>query len=155
MKCPNCQASNAGLALFCHTCGRSLGPQDAVDCENHSGTTATGICAICGKPVCDDCSVSHEGRVYCDDVRHSQLSSAFTRFAFAATEFEGDLIAKNLLPNGISVMLFSATRYAHFCRLTDQNRVSIYAGIGQVDDAKRLLADSGLMEFLSIENNSP
>jgi len=155
VRCTNCNIANSGAGLFCRSCGHSILANEIVECENHSGTTATGVCTVCGKPVCDDCSLSREGKIYCDDVKHSQLFSTFTRLAFAATEFEADLIAKNLEPSGISVLLYSAKAYAHFCRLTDEERISVYVNTEKTDEAKRLLAENDLTEFLSIEKTPP
>ena len=155
MKCKSCSASNSDVALFCRSCGHSIGINEIVECEKHSGSTATGICIICGKPVCDDCSLPRDGMVYCDHVKHSQLSAAFTRLAFAATEFEGELIAKNLEAHEIPVLIFSGKLYSHFCRLTDEERISIYVSAGRADEARRLLNESELSEFLSIESTSP
>ena len=155
MKCPNCTASSTESALFCRACGSSLRIQEMVECENHPGTPAKAVCTVCGRPVCDDCSLSREGKAYCDDVQHSRLTETFTRLALAATEFEGDLIAKNLEPNGIRVLLFSAKPYSQFCRLTDEERISIYVAAGQAAEARRLLDESELTEFLSIDATSP
>ena len=155
MTCTRCHAVNSGIALFCHSCGHPLRVNEEVECENHSGTTATGICIVCGKPVCDDCSLSREGKVYCDDVGHSQLMATYTRLAFSPNEFEAEIIAKNLIPNGIPVLLFSAKLFSQFCRLTDERRISIFVSAGKSDEAKRLLLESELAEFLSDEHNSP
>ena len=154
MTCRACGASNADFVLFCRACGRAVAPNENVECENHSAVNATGACVVCGKPVCEDCSVSLDGKVYCDDVRHSQLSAAFTRIGYAADEFEGELIAKNLEPSGIPVKAFCRSRYSHFCRVTDEERVAIYVASPQADDAVRLLKESALIEFLSIEKGA-
>ena len=34
-------------------------------CANHQQTPATGMCAYCGKPFCNECLVEVQGRMYC------------------------------------------------------------------------------------------
>ena len=152
MMCSHCHVANTEAALFCIACGRSLRAHGEVECENHSGTNATGICVICGKPVCDDCSVTRENKVYCDDVTHAQLTIAYTRLATVASEFDADVLVKNLSTNGVPALEYSAKRFSQFCHLTDDYFVSIYVKTEVINEARRLIEEMDLKDFLIQEN---
>jgi len=36
-----------------------------MNCTNHNGVEAQGMCAYCGKPFCKDCLIEVKGRMYC------------------------------------------------------------------------------------------
>jgi hypothetical protein len=147
MTCAHCHGLNSETALFCSACGYALDAHDMIECENHSGTNAIGICVICGKPVCDDCSVARENKVYCDDVTHSQLAASHTRLGVAATEFEADMLVKNLSLNGVPAIRCSAKKFSQFCHLSDDVSVSIYVKTESADEARRLIEGMELEEF--------
>jgi len=148
MTCPSCQAVNTKAALFCAACGHAFRDQDEVECENHSGTNATGVCIICGKPVCDDCSVGREDKVYCDDVAHSQLTTAYTKLGAVTTEFEADLLVKNLSMNGIVALYHSPKRFSQFSCLTDNCSISVFVKTEMIVEARHLLEEMGLEDFI-------
>jgi len=152
MMCLRCHLSNSEDALFCAACGHGLRAHDVVECENHSGTIAIGICVVCGKPVCGDCSVARENKVYCDDVMHSQLTAAYTKLGAVATEFEADMLVKNLSLNGVPALQYSAKRFSQFCFFTDDRSVSIFVKNESIDEARRLIEEMDLEEFLIHES---
>jgi len=149
VKCPRCLNSNAEASLFCRGCGYLLLPNEEVECENHSGTVAVGVCVMCGKPVCGDCSVTREGKMYCDDVAHSQMAADFTKLATLANEFEADIIVKNLSLNGVTARQFAAKHYAQFFSFANASPVSVFVNGKSTEEAKRLLKDMDLEEFLT------
>lgn len=148
MTCRHCDTVNTSAALFCVLCGHALRDQDEVECEIHSGTIATGICTICGKPVCDDCSVGKENKLYCDDVAHSQLTTVYTKLAAVASEFDADMLVKNLSVNGVIALYHSAKKYSQFCRFTDDASISVFVRTEKIDEAKRLLKEMDIEDFL-------
>jgi len=144
MKCARCLASNDDASLFCETCGGILGSGEELECENHSGTIALGICVVCSKPVCGDCSVTRDGKMYCDDVDHSRLGTDFTRLGTAANEPEGDIIVKNLSLNGIP-----GKKFPRLFSFANISRIPVFVPAGSVAEAKRLLREMDLEEFLT------
>ena len=154
MICPRCHRTNTDQALFCTACGTVLGLQDIVECENHSGTRAIGVCVVCGKPVCDDCSVAKENKLYCNDVFHSQLTPVHMKLAAVTSEFEADMLVKNLSLNGISTIQFSAKKFSHFCRLTDDQFVTIFVKVDSINAARGLIDEMDLGEFLINEDGA-
>jgi len=155
MICPRCHASNDGEALFCAACGHGLRAHDVVECENHSGTIAIGICVVCGKPVCGDCSTSEGNKMYCDDMTHSQLTTAHIKLGAVATEFEADMIAKNLSLNGVPALQYSTKKFSQLCSLTDDRSVSIFVRTESIEEARRLIEDMELEEFLIHDGRQP
>ncbi|HTR81584.1 MAG TPA: hypothetical protein VMM58_08130 [Bacteroidota bacterium] len=148
MTCSRCAAKNSKSVLFCSVCGHALQANVDVECESHPGVGATGICTVCGRPVCDDCSLSREGKLYCEDARHSQLTRSHALLAYTSTEFDADIVAKNLALNGVSVHSYSAGRYSQFYQWIDRASVSLFVERQQLEEARRLIAESDLGEFL-------
>ena len=151
MMCSRCKSRNTEAALFCAVCGLGLRAHDEVECENHSGMAAIGVCAVCGKPVCGDCSVARENKLYCEDVSHSQLTIGHTKFAAVSAEFEADMIIKNLTANGVPAIQHSAKNFSQFCLLTDNHSVSIFVKTESMGEARRLIDEMDLKEFLILE----
>ncbi len=148
MTCPHCNAANTKVALFCLGCGSALRAHGEVACENHSGTPATGVCIICGKPVCGDCSIAVRDKMYCDDFAHSQLITQYTKLAAAATEFDAEVVVKNLSANGVPARQYSAKKFSQFGCLTDNCSVSIFVKTEMIDEARRLVEEMDLEDFL-------
>jgi hypothetical protein len=155
MICAHCHAENTETAFFCSACGHALRLHDEVECDNHSGTNAIGICIVCGKPVCDDCSAARDNKLYCSDVAHSQLTAAHTKLGDTATEFEADLLIKNLSSNGVPALQYSTKKFSRFYSLSDGRRVSIFVGTEFIDEARRLIEEMDLDEFLIYEGGRP
>jgi len=149
MKCNRCGASHSGEALFCANCGERVREDEGVECETHSTVAATGVCVVCGKPVCDDCAVTRDARVFCEERRHADLASTHERVSYVPSESEGEMVVKNLASGGIPALLFSMKPYSHFCRLTDEGRMSVFVPLGEGEKARRLLEEMDLTEFLS------
>ena len=149
MRCEQCGAPHSAAALFCSTCGFRVRENDIVECDTHSMIEATGVCVICGRPVCDDCAVTRDGKVFCDDARHAELAATHESIAYVSSEAEGEIVAKNLASGGIPALLFSAKRYSHFCQLTDEGRVSVLVAVAERDNALHILEEMDLTEFFS------
>ena len=155
MMCAHCHSVNTEAALFCAACGYALRAHDVVECENHSGTNAIGICVVCGKPVCGDCSVARENKLYCDDVAHSQLTTAHTKLGDVATEFEADMIdKKSFFERGTGTSVFHEKVFP-FLLLTDNRSVSIFVKTESIEEARRLIEEMDLEEFLIHEGVRP
>lgn len=148
MKCIRCKIFNADEVLFCRNCGLLVRRGESLECENHSGWGAVGICVLCGKPVCNDCVRMWEGKAYCDVAAHAQVPVTHDRLSAAISEFGADLVAKNLVSNGIAALVFSQHRYSHFYRFTDDAPASIYVRKEMTEAAHRLVEEMDLAEFL-------
>jgi hypothetical protein len=154
MKCIRCTVINADDVLFCRNCGILFHHDTNVECENHSGRDAVGICVVCGKPVCDYCMKTGEGKTYCDDAAHAQVPVTHAKLAAAVSEFGADLVVKNLVANGIAALVFSQHRYSHFYRFTDDAPASIFVRKEMAEAAHRLVEEMDLTDFLHQNNNT-
>jgi len=154
MKCIRCKVINADDVLFCRNCGILLHHDTNVECENHSGRDAAGLCVVCGKPVCGDCIRVWEGKTYCDDAAHAEVPVTHAKLAAAVSEFGADLVAKNLVANGIAALVFSQHRYSHFYRFTDDAPASIFVRKEMAEAAHRLVEETDLTDFLHQYNNT-
>ena len=154
MTCARCAETNSNAALFCFACGHRLRPHDEVECENHSGMIAAAVCVICHKPICDDCSVSREEKIYCDG-SHARLTTTHTKVAFAPTEFDAELIAANLSSNGMPALLFPSKRYSMTSCLTDDNSCSVFVRSEARAEAERFIDEADLKEFLLSADSHP
>jgi len=70
-------------------------------CETHNDVATVSICRVCGKPVCGDCAVTHEGIVLCNDKDHLRIYDSCEMILATPSMFEMDLIVRNLAHNGI------------------------------------------------------
>ena len=48
-------------------------------CLNHPDRNATAVCAACGKPLCEDCSLQFETAIYCSEKCHQKGVSSGAR----------------------------------------------------------------------------
>jgi hypothetical protein len=106
--CPNCRGSIPTNSEFCIVCGLRVRHSENVDCENHSDEPAAGSCVVCGKPVCGDCGVSADGKMYCDQPEHRVFSQEWEVIYCCDSEFEADAVRRNLEDAGFEARLFSS-----------------------------------------------
>jgi hypothetical protein len=95
-----------------------------------------------------------EGKTYCDDAAHAQVPVTHLKLAAAVSEFGADLVAKNLVANGIAALVFSQHCYTHFYRFTDDAAASIFVEKEMAEAAHRLLEEMDLTDFLHQNNNT-
>lgn len=105
--CATCGFVLKASALFCDHCGRIPSPNLGIECENHSSERAVGFCVICSKPVCGDCAAGFEGRIFCDQVHHQQMHRQWKVVYTTDSEFDADIIEKNLTGVGIACKAYS------------------------------------------------
>ena len=149
MKCKRCKTAGAKDVLFCRNCGIPFHGNVGIECENHPDRDASGICVVCGKPVCDDCTTTKEGKSYCEDASHAQLLTTHVKLASAISVSAAELLARNLTANGVAALFFSQHQYSHFYRFTDGPPALLYVPKGKVDTAHQLLLEMDLTDFLN------
>ena len=81
--------------------------QEPLECENHPGQQAVGACAVCGKPLCGDCTLSIDNSVLCDR-EHQIILTGWTTVFDCDSEFEADALQRNLESAGIPTRVFSS-----------------------------------------------
>lgn len=119
-----------------------------MECENHSGERAVGRCLVCGKPVCGDCAVNWQGKLFCDNAEHPQLHATWKTVATCKSEFESDLIQRNLLDHQIPCLVFPLHRHAGFFGLQVEHEVRVTVAAPLAGSA------SDVLESLSLVSES-
>jgi hypothetical protein len=76
---------------------------------------AVGVCVVCGKPVCGDCAITIDGRIFCEDRLHPVLHGDMQELVTTASIFEMELIAQNLGANGVDIRWFNVGQYGASC----------------------------------------
>ena len=150
MKCPRCATLHTGSALFCRQCGYSYAGQNEIACDTHEEAPAIGVCVVCGKPVCGDCSVTAARKIYCDDPTHVSLDATCVLFGTSTTLFDAELVARNLSANGVEVHTFFPQVFSFFGSLTDDLRPKVYVESDRRNTAISLIEDLDLRDFITI-----
>ncbi|HWP81882.1 MAG TPA: hypothetical protein VNN76_04410 [Bacteroidota bacterium] len=106
--CRSCKSSLVPEIPFCTACG-VLWSSDVsdIECENHGEVSAVGMCVVCGKPVCGDCAISLNGKLFCDHLEHQKIPSEWEVLCSTDFAFEADLIERNLQQAGFECKVFS------------------------------------------------
>lgn len=64
--CSNCEGEVSQESIFCPHCGYVLA-EEAPRCARHPDREGEGMCIVCRRVVCDQCSEESERRVFCLD----------------------------------------------------------------------------------------
>lgn len=148
MRCAFCGSNNPTSQSFCGECGRVQEPiADSAECENHPGEATVALCVLCGKPVCSDCAVTSDGRVYCDDPQHRTLALEWVPVYIAESEFESDMIACNLAASKIDTRVFSFRKHLGSFWMEGTSLVRVLVPRGLSQDATQLLHDLRLAQM--------
>jgi len=118
--------------------------REEVECSSHSGVTAEANCRVCGKPICSDCSVQASRGVVCNDPEHRIVLDEWTTLFVTKSEFEADMIVKNLEIDGITSKRFSSRSFKLSVGESTRDFVNIYVQPEQQIRAEKVLNDVGL-----------
>lgn len=148
MKCRNCQSMLVDALIFCARCGSIANRESAepILCETHPEERAAGLCVVCFKPVCGDCAVTLEGRTFCDVPLHRQLHSDWRPVYSAPSEFQADMVQKNLAGVGIESKTFSARDHCSLHWHESQDFVRVLARSSDSAKALETLRDLELVD---------
>jgi hypothetical protein len=149
--CPNCKEHVRETDSFCDNCGilqPTVSEDDRPECENHPDRSAIGACVICGKPVCDECSTRHNGRIFCENDDHLNLHQGFVVAYTTSTDYEADMIKANLEGAGINAVVFNQHDHVYFTNMGALALVNIMVPRSQLEEARDIIAalmsDEGL-----------
>ena len=149
--CENCKEFVRKEDTFCDNCG-VLQPVVAADempeCENHPDRRAIGGCVICGKPVCDECSTRHNGRIFCENDNHLSLHQGFVVAYTTSTDYEAEMIKANLEGAGINAVVFNQHDHVYFTNMGALAMVNVMVPRSQIEESRDIIAalleDEGL-----------
>lgn len=127
-------------------CGARIALDDTeiIECETHTDRKAIGICVICSRPVCEECKTDVDGKMLCFDEEHHALLVTWDVVYRAGSEYEADLIQRNLSAHNIMSKSFSSHDHiAHYW--SKISRVLVFVRKEELDKAIVLLRDLDLL----------
>lgn len=110
-------------------------------CDKHDDMMAVGTCVVCGKPVCGDCAITIDGRIFCEDRLHPAISAEMHELVTTATIFEMELIAENLRANGVDVHWFDVGQHS------TPDGVKLFVKRASAESATTILKTLDLIDF--------
>lgn len=111
--CSNCEGEVTADSDFCPHCGYLLADQ-TLRCETHANNEAGGVCIICQKLVCEQCSEESDRRVFCLDHLDVRVDGDWAE-VFRSTDVHDAELARSLLLDAklhVEVQNFSSIGYA-------------------------------------------
>ena len=103
--CSNCSEEVTTDSDFCPHCGALFRNAGEVFCENHPDNEASGVCIICRKLVCHDCSVESGHRMFCSDHNGIEVRQDWAG-VFQSTDInEAELVKSFLLSEKFTVQV--------------------------------------------------
>ena len=150
--CPSCEERIEGEIIFCPHCGIYLEESDKTAppaCEKHPENAAAGMCVICGKAVCTECSNREEGRIFCDDDSHIRIHQDYALAYQTSTEYEAAMIQSNLEGAGINAKIFSQHDHVYIVNMGALAVVNVMVPKSQIREAQEIITS-----LLSEENRT-
>lgn len=149
--CEHCGEPLSSSAVFCRHCGVLVHVQDEnkPECVNHPGTEAAGVCVICSKPICKECVVKHEGKIFCDEDEHIEVYEDWAVVCTCSTEYEAEMTKANLERAGIECMVFSQKDHVFFSNMGDTAIVRVMVPKERINEADGILKGSDMMDLES------
>lgn len=148
MRCVQCGVPLEHVRSFCLHCGtlQEDNLHEPLECGNHAGQRAVGLCIVCGKPVCGDCAVTSEGRMLCDVVDHRTKATSWSSIHRSDFVFESDMIRQNLINAGIEAKIFSFRDHLETFWLQDTQFVRVMVPAHEREKALGLLQQLYLID---------
>lgn len=128
-------------------------PSAGQECANHPELAAAAVCGVCGKPVCAECAVDFKGWTLCDDGQHKALLTDWSVLFDSDSEFETDIIGKNLELHGYATKVFSSRQYKEDVGGQRSEFVKLFVPQSEFEKAEIVLKELGLREGIQATNN--
>jgi hypothetical protein len=113
-KCPRCSGEVTLDSDFCPHCGILFERAKGAYCDTHQTSEASGVCIICRKVVCPQCSKKVRGRILCLDHTEIEVQQDWAR-VFQSTEINDAELIKSVLEKAqyrVLVQNFGSIGYA-------------------------------------------
>ncbi len=154
--CFNCEEMLVKKADFCPHCGYLqvdlLEDDEEIMCEKHNSVEAVGICIICSKPICGDCAVERNSKLFCDNDEHIKMAEDWVVVFTTNTEYEAAMIKANLEGGGMPCLIFSQRDHAYFITIGDMAVVNVMVPKERLDEAQAYLKKMDLFSGESEED---
>lgn len=112
--CSHCGEEVTEDSDFCPHCGVLFPVAEHTFCDTHQTNHATGVCIICRKLVCAQCSIIVRGRAFCLDHKDVEVQQDWAQ-VFASTEINDAELIKSVLEKAqyrVLVQNFGSIGYA-------------------------------------------
>jgi hypothetical protein len=141
--CFNCEELLLVKSNFCPHCGMLqvdlLEDDEEIMCDKHSNIEAIGICVVCSKPICGDCAIERDNRLFCDNDEHIKIFEDWAVVFTTSTEYEAEMIKANLEGGKIPCMIFSQRDHAYFMTIGDMAVVNVMVPKKRLTEAEAYL----------------
>lgn len=141
--CDRCNEPVTEDAMFCVHCGIVLPWVDETTarakCEIHKESVATGCCVICRKMVCDDCSVTRQGKIFCRDDERVKTAFNWVVACTTSTAYEAEMVCANLKGADIPSMVLSQNDSMYVTTVGNLAVTEVMVPKESLDEAKRFL----------------
>jgi hypothetical protein len=145
--CMKCAAPLEPAWGFCYACGMRIDRvqgQD-VECGRHPLNKAIGFCVVCSTPVCGQCEEKCDGKILCADPAHRDILQEWGVISQPESEFEAELLVRNLHHGGIDAKTFSLHNHVE-TRWMNEKRVLVFVKKTEQRNATVLLQELGLLD---------
>lgn len=78
------------------------------ECYHHPGVASKEVCDVCGKPLCSECFVRLDRGIVCEESEHKAVLELWTMIVRSKSEFEADMVVRNLQLQGIGTKVYSS-----------------------------------------------
>jgi hypothetical protein len=146
--CSLCQTPLDAGDCSCWKCGGLSDDASVaghIACGNHPGQHAIAACVVCGKPVCGDCAVKSGEMFFCEDLEHRSIRADWVPIYSCASEFESDIIERNLQQAGVEPRVFSKGDHLELSWAHQKPIVRVWTVKAKATEAQRLLRELGLI----------
>ncbi|MEX2117831.1 MAG: hypothetical protein WEB37_13195 [Bacteroidota bacterium] len=103
--CADCQGEVTRDSDFCPHCGKLFGQAGAAFCDVHPAEAAGGICIICRRLLCRQCSYRKSGRLFCIDHKSVTVEQDWVLIFESPDINEAELIKSFLQSVGVHVVV--------------------------------------------------
>ncbi|MBF8248884.1 MAG: B box-type domain-containing protein [Bacteroidetes bacterium] len=108
-RCKNCDGEVTTDSDFCPHCGVLFQGIGTLRCDTHVQRISSGVCVICRKVVCIECSKTANGRTLCLDHHKIEIQQDWAR-VFQSTEIsDSELVRAVLESEGFHIQVQNFT----------------------------------------------
>jgi hypothetical protein len=120
---------------------------NGLECANHPDVLASYPCYVCSKPLCGDCCVQVNEVAICDDPSHRTIREEWIRIVQSHSEFECDMIARNLEQQGMMHKCFSSQTYNPALPGDSKEFVNVFVPKDVFERSLRTLTDLDILDI--------
>lgn len=109
---------------------------------------------MCGKPLCADCFTSLDRGIVCEDPDHRRVLENWSVIVRSNSEFEADMILRNLEYEGIETRMFSSRAFKLTIGEDPRDFAQVFVHESKLSTALAVLRDLNLPSTAVRDQNS-